>query len=186
MSWSERKYLDVKRNRQASLLLATLSLKEDTMYNWLAEEDSEHGIPTPTPSKPRANNENTQARESAVKYLNEVSNIKHQHIRRKTEAAQEKQNDKDKASTEGKLKVVTMDLQSLLLCPKRMLILSEIQEQIYVDHQFFRDYSNLSYYNSIRPGHVVTDIRVLKYTLNYSDSDFGEIHKSRNASPTFD
>ncbi|KAH3798217.1 hypothetical protein DPMN_151811 [Dreissena polymorpha] len=25
----------------------------------------------------------------------------------------------------------------------------------YVDHQFFRDYSNLSYYNSIRPGHGV-------------------------------
>ncbi|KAH3735093.1 hypothetical protein DPMN_041554 [Dreissena polymorpha] len=39
-----------------SLLLATMSLKEDTLYNWLAEEDSEHGIPTPTPSKPRANN----------------------------------------------------------------------------------------------------------------------------------
>ncbi|KAH3858924.1 hypothetical protein DPMN_101569 [Dreissena polymorpha] len=80
-----------------------------------------------------------------------------QHIRRKTEAAQEKQNDKDKASTEGKVKVVTMDLQSLLLCP--------------------------NYYNSIRPGH---DIRVLKYTLNYSDGDFGEICKSRNASPSFD
>ena len=40
-----------------------------------------------------------------------------QQIRRKTESAQEKQNDKEKASTEGKVKVVTMDLQSILLCP---------------------------------------------------------------------
>lgn len=38
----------------------------------------------------------------------------------------------------------------------------------YVSHEFFRDYSSLNYYQSIRPGvkpgdHTVTDLRVLKY-----------------------
>lgn len=54
-------------------------------------------------------------------------------------------------------------------------------EVMYLSHDFFKNYSSLNYYSSIRPGSrvgdpVVTDIRVLKYTgegsieykLNYS------------------
>lgn len=68
----------------------------------------------------------------------------------------------------------------------------------YVDYHFFKDYSKLQYYTSIRPGHgvgtpVVTDIRVLKYTvdgnimykLNYSESEFREIRKPRNSTHSF-
>ena len=60
----------------------------------------------------------------------------------------------------------------------------------YVDHTFFRDYSGLQYYSSIRPGvgvgsPLVTDKRVLKYTsagdilykLNHSDEEFQELRK---------
>ena len=41
----------------------------------------------------------------------------------------------------------------------------------YVDHTFFKDYTNLDYYSSIRPGikvgdPVVTDLRVLHYSQN--------------------
>jgi hypothetical protein len=68
----------------------------------------------------------------------------------------------------------------------------------YVDYDFFRDFSKLKYFTSIRPGNtvgepVVTDIRILKYTVNgdilyklhYSDKDFKEIRKPRNSNPTF-
>lgn len=41
-----------------------------------------------------------------------------EHIRRKTEASESKETDKKMAVLEGRQKVVTMDLQSLLLCPK--------------------------------------------------------------------
>jgi hypothetical protein len=41
-----------------------------------------------------------------------------EHIKRKDEARMSKEADKEKASTESNIKVVTVDLQSLLLCPK--------------------------------------------------------------------
>jgi hypothetical protein len=63
----------------------------------------------------------------------------------------------------------------------------------YVDHSFFKDFSQLKYYTTIRPGNrvgtpVVTDIRNLKYTaegtimykLNYSDKEYTELRKPRN------
>lgn len=54
----------------------------------------------------------------------------------------------------------------------------------YLKHDFFKTYTNLTYYSTIRPGHkvgdqVVTDIRQLRYKdgsleykLDYSESDF--------------
>ncbi|XP_052770803.1 ring-infected erythrocyte surface antigen-like [Mya arenaria] len=114
------------------------------------------------------------------------------HIRKKTEAADSKRIDKEKAINEGKQK-------------KYVELIEESRESgdepykvEYVDHHFFKDYSKLLYYTSIWPGHgvgtpVVTDIRVLKYTvdgnilykLNYSDREFCELRKPRNASHSF-
>ena len=63
----------------------------------------------------------------------------------------------------------------------------------YIDHTFFKDFSGLNYYPSIRPGSgpgsaVVTDVRILKYLpegtlqfkVHYSDNIFSDIPRARS------
>lgn len=49
-----------------------------------------------------------------------------QHIARKEEARQEKFKDKPEAMTSDNIKVITMDLQAVILCPSRKLLQEEV------------------------------------------------------------
>ncbi|WAR21184.1 hypothetical protein MAR_015158 [Mya arenaria] len=207
-------YLRVDDQRYAvckSLFLATLALKEDTVYNWINENESEHGIPGNSQKETPGKNTKTEAKDSATKFLQEIPKMPSHYCRARTsklyletELASMREIDKEKAINEGKQKVITMDLQSLLLCPKLEASCLFYKTKLCC-HNFTlfdlstkADYSKLLYYTSIWPGHgvgtpVVTDIRVLKYTvdgnilykLNYSDREFCELRKPRNASHSF-
>ena len=75
IQYSYSYHLRIDENRYPvcqSLFLATLSLKEDTIYNWMAESDN-HGIPkTATNDETAQNNIKQDARKSAIKYLNDI------------------------------------------------------------------------------------------------------------------
>ncbi|WAR21214.1 hypothetical protein MAR_015188 [Mya arenaria] len=259
-------YLRVDDQRYAvckSLFLATLALKEDTVYNWINENESEHGIPGNSQKETPGKNTKTEAKDSATKFLQEIPKMPLHYCRARTSKLYL---ETELASNQRRQKkVITMDLQSLLLCPKleasclfyktklcchnftlfdlstkavmnyfwnetaadlssstfatciidymETLDLNGIEKVIlysdgctYQNRNIilscallrFADYSKLLYYTGIRPGHgvgtpVATDIRVLKYTvdgnilykLNYSDREFCELRKPRNASHSF-
>ncbi|VDI73103.1 Hypothetical predicted protein [Mytilus galloprovincialis] len=126
-----------------------------------------------------------------------------QHIVKKEAARAEKNKDKEAALTKDDMKVISLDLQALLMCPllkasamyyktklschnftifdmktKDVICYFWTEVEVsrlerpydvkYLSHQFFKKYSDLNYYNSIRPGskvgdNVVTDIRALMY-----------------------
>lgn len=67
-----------------SLFLATLSLKEDTVYNWLAVNESEHGMTKSSKNTKQGNNTKPAARESALKFLNEVPKMPSHYCRART------------------------------------------------------------------------------------------------------
>nr|CAH7716833.1 unnamed protein product [Callosobruchus chinensis] len=47
----------------------------------------------------------------------------------------------------------------------------------YLSHDFFNNYSNLRYFNSIRPGKKVQDIRALRYNPNKSEYKLKHINE---------
>nr|CAI5847837.1 unnamed protein product [Callosobruchus analis] len=97
--------------------------------------------------------------------MHEVNNISEEkwleHQQMKEDARREMKADTERAKLDKSLMVITMDLQAARKNPMPY-------NEIYLDHTFFKAYSNLKYYSSIRPGKkagdpVVTDLRALKY-----------------------
>ncbi|WAR08886.1 LOW QUALITY PROTEIN: hypothetical protein MAR_018844 [Mya arenaria] len=110
------------------------------------------------------------------------------HILKKNEAREAKQADKEKAKHDSTTKLFTIDLQSLLVCPK--LNASSLYYKMKLSCHNFTIYDM----TTASCGATVTDIRVLKYNtdgsiaykLNHSDefSDITKPRSSRVASPS--